>query len=222
MLKTGLVSECESLMKTLTAKGGKVETILAEQRGVVQSIGFKELAAYLTNELSSEPDESKKDLYLKEGIAKLKVATRRYAHRQIKWITSRIKPLSNEDPNKNLIEFHRLDTSNVKEWKKNVEEPALRLVRKFLSKKPKKAENTPLHGFLGTLETWKKFECKDCEREFNGSDAYESHIKSKGHKKKKAALKRRAKQAQIASMVREKRRKKRMEIQAEACPVNIN
>lgn len=57
-------------------------------KGVFQSIGFKEFHEYLVAP-SSEEGADRLQKLLKEGVDALKVTTRRYARRQVKWIVKR-------------------------------------------------------------------------------------------------------------------------------------
>lgn len=57
-------------------------------KGVFQSIGFKEFHKYLM--LNEEQQKSKEGLSaLEEGIDNLKIATRRYAKKQTRWVINR-------------------------------------------------------------------------------------------------------------------------------------
>lgn len=59
------------------------------EKGILQTIGFKEFKAFLSlDEESKESEEGKK--LLAEGIDLLKIATRQYAKRQIRWIQNRM------------------------------------------------------------------------------------------------------------------------------------
>ncbi|XP_075969022.1 tRNA dimethylallyltransferase isoform X3 [Anarhichas minor] len=57
------------------------------QHGIFQSIGFKEFHDYLTAPESSSQQE--KDALRDKGIEALKIATRRYARKQNKWVRNR-------------------------------------------------------------------------------------------------------------------------------------
>ncbi|XP_034747861.1 tRNA dimethylallyltransferase isoform X2 [Etheostoma cragini] len=57
------------------------------QQGIFQSIGFKEFHDYLTAPESSTQQE--KDTLRDKGIEALKIATRRYARKQNKWVRNR-------------------------------------------------------------------------------------------------------------------------------------
>lgn len=59
-------------------------------KGIFQSIGFKEFHEYLVMPSSEQTsDDDRRQQLLNEGIEALKVVTRRYARKQIKWIRNR-------------------------------------------------------------------------------------------------------------------------------------
>lgn len=57
-------------------------------KGIFQSIGFKEFHEYLILETQERESEKGKKL-LETGIENLKLVTRRYARKQIRWVTNR-------------------------------------------------------------------------------------------------------------------------------------
>lgn len=57
-------------------------------RGVFQSIGFKEFHQYLLLKSNERASELGKKLF-NESVVNLKIATRRYARKQFRWITNR-------------------------------------------------------------------------------------------------------------------------------------
>ena len=71
-------------------------------KGIFQSIGFKEFHEYLI--LSPEGRETEKGSKLfKLGVDALKLVTRRYARRQIRWITNRFL----RRPTRQVMKFYK-------------------------------------------------------------------------------------------------------------------
>jgi tRNA dimethylallyltransferase len=60
------------------------------QIGIFQSIGFKEFDEYLNKYLdSSIVDENEKKRMFDSGVEKMKLNTRRYAKKQLRWVLNR-------------------------------------------------------------------------------------------------------------------------------------
>lgn len=56
--------------------------------GIFQSIGFKEFHDYLILSEEEKTSEKGKELF-KKGVELMKIATKQYARRQLKWIRKR-------------------------------------------------------------------------------------------------------------------------------------
>lgn len=57
-------------------------------KGIFQSIGFKEFHKYLMLSDAEKYSETGKQIF-QTGLEELKIATRRYARKQVKWIRNR-------------------------------------------------------------------------------------------------------------------------------------
>ncbi|MES1911754.1 MAG: hypothetical protein MHM6MM_004138 [Cercozoa sp. M6MM] len=133
-------------------------------------------------------------------IDTLKLRTRQYAKRQIKWIRSR---LSHGAP----VRVFRLDARNVDRqvWTEKVLEPALAIADAVMTDDetpqlpqwvndvlaqaeqdlpprppPKAAQNDTTHT---------AFFCEECQREFHGEQAWQTHLQSRKHRRRLQRLK---------------------------------
>ncbi|XP_026156424.1 tRNA dimethylallyltransferase isoform X2 [Mastacembelus armatus] len=94
----------------------------AYQQGIFQSIGFKEFHDYLTAPESSTQEE--KDALRQRGIEAVKVATKRYARKQNKWVRNRFL----KRPGDNVPAVFGLDVTDVSRWEETVLNPALQIL----------------------------------------------------------------------------------------------
>ena len=62
------------------------------------------------------------------GVTDLKIATRQYARRQLKWIRNRFL----KRPGNNVPKVYKLNSSDVSQWKTNVHDPAISIVEAIM------------------------------------------------------------------------------------------
>jgi len=120
MLHDGLLKELEALYQVhqqMDATGQGPDLT----RGIWQAIGYKDFLPYLR---SNCEDESQLGL----GIQKMRSATRRYARKQIRWITQKSLPALLNLPG---VYTYVLDGSDVKEWNQAVGAKALGIAKAF-------------------------------------------------------------------------------------------
>ncbi|KAF8563378.1 hypothetical protein P879_06688 [Paragonimus westermani] len=156
MVRTGLIHELDlflknyftepELSKSDRTRSDQLNRLFAEtysvddpsgRRGILQTIGFKEFADYLS--LSPVERESQDgQRMLSAAIEKVKIATRQYARRQIKWITNRFL----RRPEFGCIPIYRLDVTECMKsttelssdsWDVKVLAPACRLIYEHLA-----------------------------------------------------------------------------------------
>mmetsp|Transcript_11958 Transcript_11958/g.19160 ORF Transcript_11958/g.19160 Transcript_11958/m.19160 type:complete len:144 (-) Transcript_11958:172-603(-) len=72
------------------------------------------------------------------------------------------------------------------------------------------------HGIVKSLKEWKSFECKDCGRTLHGSHEFQEHLKSRGHRKRKAKLAKIERQKRCAADVRKARAMARLQKEEQA------
>ena len=116
---------------------------------------------------------------LNECLNELKLVTRRYSKKQIKWIKNRF--LGNKD--RQVPELYPLDTSDVSKWKENVQEKAELIVLNYLEDDEVNLE--PLAKITklneGLNEEINNF-CEICQRVFVGEFQWQIHLNSNKHK----------------------------------------
>ncbi|TGZ75312.1 hypothetical protein CRM22_000424 [Opisthorchis felineus] len=110
------------------------------RRGILQSIGFKEFADYLAlSPNSGDRDTTRGQKLLAEAIEQVKLATRQYARRQVKWIVNRFL----KRPQFGSIPVYRLDTTptlystspdSIDSWDRHVLAPACRILYEHMVK----------------------------------------------------------------------------------------
>ncbi|KAI8813320.1 tRNA isopentenyltransferase [Cladochytrium replicatum] len=113
-------------------------------RGVHQIIGFKEFHDYLQKEKSIAPNDHphSDELHVlrEEGLTRMKIGTRQYARRQVRWIKNKLfKDLGSvkkDEPSGNTVTFHVLDTTELEKWDEVVEQPAISAVAAFMKNEP--------------------------------------------------------------------------------------
>ena len=146
-------------------------------KGIFQSIGFKEFHNYLLLTEDQRKNPITKVL-LTQGIESLKIVTKRYAKQQIKWIRNRFLRLND----RKVPNIYRLDTSSPELWRQQVLEPSIAIVNAFIKGNPVPSHIKPVPKTEINENYSKLFVCDICEKRLSGFVAYESHMKSKGHK----------------------------------------
>lgn len=113
LMKLGLLEEIESLWSTPAVGGDGEETAVDYSRGVYQAIGehfitnmtqsnpdpvstgYKEFEPFLsqraTRPLDADPSAAPDPLFL-EGLERMKLSTRQYAKKQVKWVKQNLVP----------------------------------------------------------------------------------------------------------------------------------
>ena len=144
-----------------------------------QAIGYKEFEKYIELNKSRTVDNLIQDEALSEGLNKMKIATRRYARKQIRWIKNRL------DHNASDYKLFRLDTTYPLQWNEVVSKSSYQIVDSFLEDtllfSPEPDLKRTNHNVAHT--------CKSCDVICVGEISFNAHIKSRRHRKKKAYLK---------------------------------
>lgn len=203
MRKAGLLGEVRKLWESVTSSAAQTqsENIVQQlsQQGVLKSIGFKEFCDYFAL-LQRGSDEGEASRVLEECIAKLKLSTRRYARKQVRWIRNRMLARG--------LRVHQYDTDDVEEWQRTVTEPAFAAVEAWLRDTPSTTSGTSEsdnrdaaepHGVADAeaeaafwesrdLKAWKRHHCHICNRTLDGKHEWAVHLRSRRHQKQKAFL----------------------------------
>ncbi|XP_065348951.1 tRNA dimethylallyltransferase isoform X2 [Cloeon dipterum] len=189
MIEKGLLQELLDFHSKYNAERLSSEAEADYTKGIFQSIGFKEFHPYLImDEAQRETEESKK--LLEKCIAEMKMATRRYARRQVKWVNARF--LSNI--NRATPKLVPLTLKNAANWDTEILEPAVAMVQKLLDGETTVATPSEQLSEEQIVRQRKKSEpcrefCEICQRLFVLRDQWEDHLKSNKHKRRREGLK---------------------------------
>ena len=136
-------------------------------------IGFKEFHEYLMSNDRSQDSE-----LFDECLMQMKTVTRRYAKKQIKWITNRFLGSSDRE----LPLMFSLDATDSTRWDR-LQQRAFEIMHLWL-------ENEPFPDSLKALTRAPKgihqrgtHFCQRCRMTLQDSHQWEIHLASKGHKK---------------------------------------
>lgn len=190
MMELGLLNEVRHLHKKLKAFPDRPS-------GLKQTIGYKEFIPFLDHQASESSEDDSQDI-LMQCIERLKIATRQYLKKQLQWIRNRL--LLKESVLSNRI--YRFDTTKLDKWDESVLQPVCGIIKEFLSgnlqtippslyaiySEALESRESQRMGERPSLQSWKKYECKICEKTLNGEHEYNIHIKTKKHRKQLKAL----------------------------------
>ncbi|CAL9731143.1 tRNA dimethylallyltransferase [Monosporozyma unispora] len=153
------------------------------ENGIWQVIGYKEFLPWL-----QDPEHNS----LEDGIKKMKVRTRQYAKRQVKWIKKMLIP---DIKGKGI---YLLNATDLTKWHQLVCDRAMVISEEFLNNEPIIYEQAPneLKQLISVEETfdrkktsdWKHYECDICCDPDNkklvaiGEKNWQIHLKSRRHK----------------------------------------
>ncbi|CCH60622.1 hypothetical protein TBLA_0D01140 [Henningerozyma blattae CBS 6284] len=175
MLELGGMEEIEQLYKYYKENNYSIDQC---ENGVWQVIGFKEFLPWL---------EDKDNVKLEDCIERMKIRTRQYAKRQVKWIRNMLIPDINGD-------IYLLNATDLDQWNTLVSERALRITTDFVNNNSISEAHAPpeLEKLLPNLENTTKpeghFSCSICRNSDNseltviGKDQWNIHLKSRRHK----------------------------------------
>lgn len=144
------------------------------QHGIFQSIGFKEFHDYLTAPESTTQQE--RDALRDKGVEALKIATRRYARKQNKWVRNRFL----KRPGDNVPVVYGLDVTDVSRWEEAVLDPALQILD-CLSKGDEPAIQPIRVQEAGQRNKRSRHTCDLCDKVIIGDLEWTAHLKSKKH-----------------------------------------
>ncbi|SCU83361.1 LAME_0C04874g1_1 [Lachancea meyersii CBS 8951] len=181
MMESGALDEIRSLYKKY-----KSDNFTPEQceNGIWQVIGFKEFLPWLEYESGASFESS---------VDKMKIRTRQYAKRQVKWIRKMLLP----DVKDHL---YMLDATNLEQWDQNVSEKAISITDSFLDSleiqekhAPPALESLLTNSTLGDnspkLENdWSRYVCEACRDKENkpliaiGAKNWKTHLNSRRHR----------------------------------------
>ncbi|KAL8612123.1 hypothetical protein ACOMHN_014002 [Nucella lapillus] len=177
MLRKGLVSELHGLhaqyLASVAAQNGEADYTL----GIFQSIGFKEFHQYLILPLEQRETPEGKALFEK-GVEGLKLATRQYARRQLKWIKNRfLKRAGTQVP-----AVYSLDSTDPSQWASLVLQPATDILTAVIDGGKVPVDPMSPDDLPGTVHVHNV--CEVCDgRVFTTLQEWQAHLGSRRHKK---------------------------------------
>lgn len=163
-------------------------------KGVLQTIGFKEFIPYLDKFTEAEDAKQSEAAaqQLQSCLEELKLVTRRYSKKQIKWIKNRLlAPIDRQVP-----PMYSLDTTEPREWEDRVYKLAEELVEKYMVGNEAEASLKPMEKVVTAktgLNDEVSMHCESCNRVFVGEYQWNLHLASNKHKKVLAGLKKKTK-----------------------------
>ncbi|EDV43848.1 uncharacterized protein Dana_GF16308 [Drosophila ananassae] len=223
MLKQGLLRELRAFHNAHHAV-----TVEAYTSGVLQTIGYKEFVPYLLK--FDEEQDSKIEEYLKnhnfklpsaeelkqEGLPEgleilrgccdeLKLVTRRYSKKQLKWINNRF--LASKD--RQVPDLYELDTSDVGAWSEAVYQQAEAIIESYRNEEASGIEPMAKREHPGSgLDEESSHFCDICERHFVGEYQWGLHLKSNKHKRRKDGQRKRQREQEMKQTMEELQEKK--------------
>lgn len=182
MIERNLLGELEQFHKNYNKQRVLSNQDSDYQKGIFQAIGFKEFHNYLILDESTKVTEEGKAL-LQQSIENMKLSTRKYARRQLKWIRRRFMQSGIRDL---PLLFRFQSTFDTECWNKSVFEPACAIVEsikdgKELTEDLVKYKQEPEEQAATNKPA--KYFCEDCDRVLIGSMNIEAHLKSRRHYK---------------------------------------
>lgn len=180
MLNKGLLAELENFHEDYNRQrileGKKPEY----DKGIFQTIGFKEFHDYFMLDADVKSTEEGNKI-LRKSIEEMKLSTRRYARRQLKWIRRRFLQNGTRD----LPQLFKLTTAfDENGWLEQVQKPAFDIVESFIEGREFSAQVLALKQEPERQEAINnpgKYECEVCDRVFIGSHYIDAHLKSRAH-----------------------------------------
>jgi len=186
MIESGLLNELEDFHLAYNTQRLQSDEDADYERGIFQSIGFKEFHEYLVCDDEIKQENPK---LFEQSVEKMKVATWKYAKYQVKWITKRLVNRMNS------LQVYPLNGDKPDRWDDLVYKPALLVIKNFFANHPNISEqlhDVDCNNILEVLpmmpkpsnlakerRTLKK--CKICGDLYVQNACWEAHIKSKKH-----------------------------------------
>lgn len=144
------------------------------QHGIFQSIGFKEFHEYLT--CPDETTQEARETLRNQGVENLKMATRRYARKQNKWVRNRFL----KRPGDNVPAVYGLDVTDLSQWEETVLSPALLILDSLTKGERPTVEPMRVEG-AGKRNKRSRHTCELCDKVIIGDLEWTAHLKSKKH-----------------------------------------
>ncbi|KAI1169022.1 IPP transferase-domain-containing protein [Nemania serpens] len=190
MVQSGLIDEVRMLHCRLREWAEQGE-VVDRTRGIWQSIGYKQMEAFLDGEVNTELPaalEKSKDA----GLEEINIATRQCARYQLRWI--RHKTLKSCKEHNAMDLLYLLDSTDVNKFSANVLQTAADICRRYLAgeKRPQPTEiSDTARDVLAAFGTqnvsaqpiFKVKKCEVCDISIATEDTWIRHINGKKHRR---------------------------------------
>ena len=130
MIDAGLSEEVLSMEKFLQEQA-KIGINVDRSRGIWISIGWKEFDAYFQALTLGTTSENELRKLYEDSIERMKIATRQYAKRQVRWIRLKMMAALRDEQAQNQL--YLLDGTEISRWEERVSTPAIRIAGAFLN-----------------------------------------------------------------------------------------
>ncbi|XP_053596974.1 tRNA dimethylallyltransferase isoform X1 [Microplitis demolitor] len=181
MLEAGLVEELLGFHERYNQERININASPDYTKGIFQSIGFKEFHNYLILP-ETERNSDKGKILFQQGVFDLKLVTRRYARRQLRWILNRfIKRIDRQVP-----PIYELDCTNIQEWNSKVLEPAIKIINAKLKDEipaQKSLNRSSQDENLTDSKNQESHWCETCKKILIGELQWNSHKNGAKHRK---------------------------------------
>jgi tRNA dimethylallyltransferase len=195
MVRDGLLDEV-GMLDDFKILHNTADDPIDRTRGIWVSIGYKEFEAYHTALKSGTTSETELAVLKERAIEQTQAATRQYAKRQVRWI--RIKLLNALARSRSSSTTFLLDGSDITNWEEHVAQPAVELVNKYLEEKQLPSPLTLSDSAKELLQVksedmtqrpdlWVKKTCEPCGVIAATPSSWDTHVKSRGHRKRTSA-----------------------------------
>lgn len=185
MVRLGLKDEIEVMRNAISSAKSK-----GQMTGLNQAIGYKEFEAYLN-------DPTRPQREFDQGVEQMKIATRQYATRQVKWLKSRLLPAIVASDNVHIV---LLNIRDVASWQQDILEPSLERLKNFLSGRPspEAEQGTLLWNFMQEIQSSshgserRKIKCDVCTSDprrpvlLDEKTEWDIHRKSRTHRRRES------------------------------------
>nr|XP_053651055.1 tRNA dimethylallyltransferase-like isoform X1 [Cherax quadricarinatus] len=182
MIERGLLKELKDFHASYNAKRLKDGEAPDYTKGIFQSIGFKEFHNFLI--LPEEEQETDKGKMMYEaGVEAMKLATRQYTKKQLRWIRNRfLLPSGRQVP-----PVYALDGSDPSKWNEKVRDPAQAVVQALVDGTQPALEVANVSKVSEAQVVNKsdktRHECTVCNRVVIGEHAWKAHMQGAKHRK---------------------------------------
>lgn len=190
MVQAGLLEEAHGLNKYAQEREETGESV-DKTRGIYAAVGYKEFCALFDALQKGVNETSVLNKLEAEGVEMTKVATRRYAKTQLRWIRIKLINALQEAGAKKSIMV--LDASSPTIWSTLVLDPAVKRTQAFLGGEELPKDDTlgpsellaPLRNYdLGRRrELWQQQVCDICKVTTVTEEDWEKHIHGSRHRR---------------------------------------